>query len=498
MSKPSGFLYEFDHFRVDTINRLLLRDGIEVSLPLKTYEVLQALVENAGDIVSIEQLLHTVWSDIPVEEANVHQHVHKLNNALGKKLNGEGYIKNFKKRGYRFEERVKKLPYTRPSNFEEGMKAQDMYLSSAEQGERRFFQTTKAHRSFMVWLVEKSKAGQIPAPLLSTKGMREGDVAIRNTVIADTAPNLAGYIVDLDRNQSDFPWSEFNELIRPFSDLWEKYKIENDRFAGVKTAPIEVTFPVSDDANLRIGTADVRFSFTRSFNMLVEENTDIRDELVNRAFQYGERKILGALGIDGVVIMSSEPGGQGYASDRYLLLSHRVKRKGGYNANRWSASFEEQFNPIEFEAEGKVFHADRNLEGTAIRGAKEEFLSDEFSKEVPVSLQAVSIDLVNLNLQLMAVVNLFDTPFSEVKALWSSRKPIDYKEHDVLAAMKIERSILEKAIAAECPDGLVEEISNPDLEDYLKHPWHPRSQARIACCLWMLEEGLLNFSVANR
>jgi len=181
------------------------------------------------------------------------------------------------------------------------------------------------------------------------------------------------------------------------------------------------------------------------------------------------------------------------STDRYLLLGHRVQRRGGYNANRWSASFEEGFIPYEFQDKKtrRVFHADNDPEETTIRGLREEFLGEEFNGKILISLQAVYIDLISLNLQLMAIVSLENTSFSEVKELWSSRKPIDYGEHNVLASIKLEQTTLEKALIANCPKGLVEEISNPGLEEYLKHPWHPRSQARIACCLWMLEEGLL-------
>ena len=73
MSKDNNRLYEFGRYRLDAGNRALLRDGQAVPLPPKAVELLAALVERNGQIVSKEQLMSLLWQDTIVEEANLTQ-----------------------------------------------------------------------------------------------------------------------------------------------------------------------------------------------------------------------------------------------------------------------------------------------------------------------------------------------------------------------------------------------------------------------------------------
>ena len=52
MSSRTPHFYEFGPFRVDAIDRLLLRDGEVLPLPPKTFDLLLALVESGGRLVS--------------------------------------------------------------------------------------------------------------------------------------------------------------------------------------------------------------------------------------------------------------------------------------------------------------------------------------------------------------------------------------------------------------------------------------------------------------
>jgi len=205
------------------------------------------------------------------------------------------------------------------------------------------------------------------------------------------------------------------------------------------------------------------------------------------------RALPGSLCLDGVVIVSNGERETGKEGARALLLAHRVFRVGGDRPDCWSASFEENFAPVSGTYGGRYRPRDEDLTATAIRGLKEELVSLKFNRSIQLSFQAVSIELPNLNLQLIAVMNLPDTSFSDVKILWPSDDTPDNSEHDVLGAMKLNVGVLRKALSSRCPAELGEDvkISNPDLDEYLNHPWHPRSLARIACCLWMLEEGYL-------
>ena len=53
----------FGEFELQVGARTLLRDGNRIPLGSKAFEVLTCLVINAGDVVTKEQLLKTVWPE---------------------------------------------------------------------------------------------------------------------------------------------------------------------------------------------------------------------------------------------------------------------------------------------------------------------------------------------------------------------------------------------------------------------------------------------------
>ena len=94
--------YEFGRFRVDTAQRLLLRDQEIVALTPKVFEMLLTLVESSGEVVSKDSLMKKVWPDTFVEEGNLTQSISLLRKALGEGQNGHTYIETVARRGYRF------------------------------------------------------------------------------------------------------------------------------------------------------------------------------------------------------------------------------------------------------------------------------------------------------------------------------------------------------------------------------------------------------------
>jgi DNA-binding winged helix-turn-helix (wHTH) protein len=59
MNQPAKRFYEFGHFRPDTAERMLLRNGEEVSLMPKVFDLLLVLVENGGHILEKDEFLKT-------------------------------------------------------------------------------------------------------------------------------------------------------------------------------------------------------------------------------------------------------------------------------------------------------------------------------------------------------------------------------------------------------------------------------------------------------
>jgi TolB-like protein/DNA-binding winged helix-turn-helix (wHTH) protein/Tfp pilus assembly protein PilF len=95
-------LYGFGPYRLDPVERVLLRDGQPVVLPPKDLETLLALVERAGHIMEKEELIQKVWPGVFVEEGNLARRIFNLRQVLGDTEDGRKYIETIPRRGYRF------------------------------------------------------------------------------------------------------------------------------------------------------------------------------------------------------------------------------------------------------------------------------------------------------------------------------------------------------------------------------------------------------------
>ena len=109
MGEQSQHFYEFGRFRVNTGNRLLLRDQEIVQLTPKVFDILLALVESSGEVISKDSLMKKVWPDSFVEEGNLTQNISLLRKALGEGQNGHQYIETVARRGYRFVAAVREF-----------------------------------------------------------------------------------------------------------------------------------------------------------------------------------------------------------------------------------------------------------------------------------------------------------------------------------------------------------------------------------------------------
>ena len=94
--------YRFGPFHLDVRERRLSRGGEVIPLRLKVFDTLVILVENAGRLVTKQELLDTVWPETTVEENNLNHNVSVLRKALGGKATGQQYIETVPRVGYRF------------------------------------------------------------------------------------------------------------------------------------------------------------------------------------------------------------------------------------------------------------------------------------------------------------------------------------------------------------------------------------------------------------
>ncbi|HMK30172.1 MAG TPA: alpha/beta fold hydrolase [Terriglobales bacterium] len=98
--------YYFGPFRLDVSERRLTRGTLDISVRMKVFDTLRVLVENAGRLLTKEELLRTVWPDTVVEENNLNHNISVLRKALGEKATGQTYIETVPRVGYRFAARV--------------------------------------------------------------------------------------------------------------------------------------------------------------------------------------------------------------------------------------------------------------------------------------------------------------------------------------------------------------------------------------------------------
>lgn len=95
-------LYRFEQFQVDVANRLLLRNGENVALAPKVFDLLLLLVERSGDVIAKEELMQLLWPDTFVEDNNLTVSMSALRKALGESKDGMKFIETIPRRGYRF------------------------------------------------------------------------------------------------------------------------------------------------------------------------------------------------------------------------------------------------------------------------------------------------------------------------------------------------------------------------------------------------------------
>src|SRR5262249_3819715 len=101
MKQIGGKIYYFGRFSLDASERLLF-DGVDtVSLTPKAFDTLLLLVENAGHVLSKEQMMAEIWEARLVEENHLAQNISFLRKALGEN-DGTKFIETVSKRGYRF------------------------------------------------------------------------------------------------------------------------------------------------------------------------------------------------------------------------------------------------------------------------------------------------------------------------------------------------------------------------------------------------------------
>ena len=107
----------FGSFLLSTSRKVLLEGDRPVRLGSRAYDLLVALVERAGQVVSRRELEALVWPDTVVEETSLRVHVSALRKVLGDGHDEARFITNVPGRGYCFVSPVVALPSSHDEHY---------------------------------------------------------------------------------------------------------------------------------------------------------------------------------------------------------------------------------------------------------------------------------------------------------------------------------------------------------------------------------------------
>ena len=108
MPAPVSQLIRFDRFELDVRAGELRKGGVRIRLQEQPLQVLQALLEKPGEVVTCEELQKKIWpADTFVDfDHGLHAAVNRLRTALSDSADRPRYVETVSRRGYRFIGRV--------------------------------------------------------------------------------------------------------------------------------------------------------------------------------------------------------------------------------------------------------------------------------------------------------------------------------------------------------------------------------------------------------
>jgi DNA-binding winged helix-turn-helix (wHTH) protein/pimeloyl-ACP methyl ester carboxylesterase len=134
--------YQFGPFQLDVRERRLSRGHEVIPLRLKVFDRLRVLVENAGRLVTKQELLDTVWPETTVEENNLNHNVSVLRRALGDRAAGQEYIETVPRVGYRFTSAVEAAVAQTAASVAAAKVRQEIRYCTTSDGVRLAYATT--------------------------------------------------------------------------------------------------------------------------------------------------------------------------------------------------------------------------------------------------------------------------------------------------------------------------------------------------------------------
>src|SRR3984893_16793816 len=110
VGSPRAIRLRFGPFELNVAERSLKKGHQLVPLGGRAYDILIALLENAGETVGKAELIARAWPDVTVDEGSLRVHLSALRKALGDGQFGNKYIASIQGHGYSFIAPVARFP----------------------------------------------------------------------------------------------------------------------------------------------------------------------------------------------------------------------------------------------------------------------------------------------------------------------------------------------------------------------------------------------------
>ena len=107
MARTNQGSYSFLEFTLDTSTERLFRGPDEIKLRPKTFQVMRYLTEHHGRLVTREELLQAVWSDVAVTDESITKCIAEIRKALADE--SQEIIRTVTKRGFLIQAEVRLL-----------------------------------------------------------------------------------------------------------------------------------------------------------------------------------------------------------------------------------------------------------------------------------------------------------------------------------------------------------------------------------------------------
>lgn len=143
-------IFLFGPFRLDPLQRRIERDGSPLQLSGRAFDILLALVRQAGNVVSKTDLIARTWPGAAVEENSLRVHIAALRKALGDGNDGARYLSTVSGQGYCFVAAVSRpeqrdLALTNPA-YVHNLPAYPRQMVGREQAIQDISDKLRAHR----------------------------------------------------------------------------------------------------------------------------------------------------------------------------------------------------------------------------------------------------------------------------------------------------------------------------------------------------------------